>query len=659
MKDKWYNKNYIKILVLIFLVFFYILLILTHIRFLTEDLGRHITNGRLLLEDFSKNKAVLTTNFYTYNFSEFSFINHHWLSGVIFYLFYSIGGFFALDILKILILISMFLILFYISYKNSNFYITVLFSFLLIPILSERSSLRPEMFSYLLISIYWIILSRFNNKDSKLNDFMFYLIPLLNLIWVNLHIYYFIGLFLFFIFFIYHLFFTIKSKKLKDKLKDPATKKYLLVGILLILTSLLNPNFIKGAVYPLFIFNNYGYDIVENKSPFFINNLIISPIIHLYFFALFLFFLLMLLNIKKQDFKSISLSLFAICSSFFALRNLILFAMFSLPLLSSNFDDLIKKIKKKYAFVIIILILIISSFILLQNFSFFEKRIGFGIEKDSLSSIEFFKNLGLKENPKTRIFNNYDIGSYLNFFIFPNSKVYVDNRPEAFPKGFFKNTYIPMQELEEIWDVQNKLQNFTIIYFTHTESTPWSQNFLQNRILDNNWQVIYIDKHTIILSRKDIFPELNNFEINNSNIYEKLSYLFDSENVEDKLSALDILLLFNEFSSSFEICNQIIKQEPNNLQANLKLATFYSSLSLDNSGYINNAIYYYQKTLSLGYKKPSIYNALGYLYFNKGEYKKAKNYWYKALFRDPFNKTAKNYLEQYNQLKSQKKFIEK
>ena len=44
------------------------------------DLGRHITNGRLFIE----NGVLISTNFYSYTEPDSPTINHHWGTGVIF-----------------------------------------------------------------------------------------------------------------------------------------------------------------------------------------------------------------------------------------------------------------------------------------------------------------------------------------------------------------------------------------------------------------------------------------------------------------------------------------------------------------------------------------------------------------------------------------------
>ena len=62
---------------------------------------------------------------------------------------------------------------------------------------------------------------------------------------------------------------------------------------------------------------------------------------------------------------------------------------------------------------------------------------GIGLAKDDQKAAEFFK----KENIQGPIFNNYDIGGYLIYYLYPGQKVFVDNRPEVYPKEFLQNVH--------------------------------------------------------------------------------------------------------------------------------------------------------------------------------------------------------------------------
>src|SRR5438552_1318336 len=66
------------------------------INFLTADIGRHIKNGEIFLHsaEFKISKSeLLHTNLFSYTNPDFPFINHHWGSGVLAYIIYSVAGF--------------------------------------------------------------------------------------------------------------------------------------------------------------------------------------------------------------------------------------------------------------------------------------------------------------------------------------------------------------------------------------------------------------------------------------------------------------------------------------------------------------------------------------------------------------------------------------
>ena len=78
------NKKKVQIAVLILLMSWYGLFFMEKIDLTTSDLGRHIKNGEMILDG---QFGVLNTNFYSYTEPDYEFTNHHWGSGVIFYLF--------------------------------------------------------------------------------------------------------------------------------------------------------------------------------------------------------------------------------------------------------------------------------------------------------------------------------------------------------------------------------------------------------------------------------------------------------------------------------------------------------------------------------------------------------------------------------------------
>ena len=123
---------------------------------------------------------------------------------------------------------------------------------------------------------------------------------------------------------------------------------------------------------------------------------------------------------------------------------------------------------------------------------------GIGLKEGVQGSAEFF----LKERISGPILNNYDIGGYLIYALYPKRRVFVDNRPEAYPAAFFRGTYVPLQEKEERWQEEQKRHGFNCIFFYRHDLTPWAQDFLVRRVQDPAWAPVYVDDDAILFLRR-------------------------------------------------------------------------------------------------------------------------------------------------------------
>ncbi|KKS72043.1 MAG: hypothetical protein UV44_C0014G0016 [candidate division WWE3 bacterium GW2011_GWD1_42_70] len=99
------------------------------------DLGRHLMNGKLFLEQ----GTVLRTNLYSYTYSDFPVITHHWGAGVIYYLVHALTGFNGLIILGVLLAILTAFFLFKNSQKRGSFVAFALVALLLFPLFASRN----------------------------------------------------------------------------------------------------------------------------------------------------------------------------------------------------------------------------------------------------------------------------------------------------------------------------------------------------------------------------------------------------------------------------------------------------------------------------------------------------------------------------------------
>ncbi len=634
-----FNTAWSKILIVILILFFYSLGLVHQINLPTEDLGRHIKNGEIIWQT----KTIPQTNLYSYSQPDYPFLNHHWLSGLIFYFIFQLTGFNGLIIFKTILLLAAFLLVFVLAVKKGNFWLGALFSLPIIFILNERTVVRPEIFSYLFISVFLYLLINFGQKPGWK---IFWLVPL-QLLWVNLHIYFIIGILM-----------TAGYVLGQIICRKKNLKKLFLLLLLLILVCLANPAGFQGVLQPLNIFQNYGYQIVENKSPFFLEHLMDDPAILFFKITTFILILSFLFNLKRFSPFLFLASVSVVLASCQMVRNFPLLGLIALPILSINLriffnylgTRLPKKksnsLKKIFPLLFILFLLVIILLTLFNRIKTNNKQIGLGLTPQSTDSAAFFK----KEKLVGPIFNNYDIGSYLIFELEPQEKIFVDNRPEAYPASFFEEIYKPIQLDEEKWQLYLEKYNFNVIFFTHQESTPWGRSFLIKRLADPDWALIQADAQAVILIKNEPAnqPLIKKFQITKEDIEEKISSLIGSSEIKMRMAALNLLELMARYDLALQLCQKILQDHPRNSQIYLEMAVLESQ-----SGKLNDLLTakrYLEKAIQLGQDLPSVYVRLGLIHFQLNQYEEAKKAWQKALQINKDNEHAKEYLKQYQNL---------
>jgi len=490
-----------KVLVWLILLIFYSFVLLRPINLVTADLGRHIKNGELVWQTL----GILKTNFYSYTYPDFSFVNHHWLSGVIFYFIWLLAGFVGLEIFFWLISLITFSIFFYLGARKSSATVLLALGLACLPLLAIRTEIRPEMFSYLFFAVSLLFWTKF--KEGRLTFKKLCLILLaLQVLWVNLHILFILGPIIAAIFALADL--------IRKGWRNSLVKKQWLLVPAIGLISLLNPSGIRGMFLPATIWRNYGYRILENQTIWFLDKVLPQPSLTL-FKILFLIWLLSFLSavvIKRRlSWANLLLSVVIWLLAWGQFKNLALFSFCLLALAAQNLETVLSHFRSDRLVVksTVVTIAAVLLFTFGQVGTYFNS-IGFGLYEKNQSAANFFKD----QNIQGPIFNNYDIGGYLIFYLWPK-KVFVDNRPEAYPASFFQNVYIPMQEQEAVWQEQSRQYNFNAIVFGYRDRTPWAQNFLGQRLSDSSWAPVWADQWVLILLRRNELNQsiIDRFEI--------------------------------------------------------------------------------------------------------------------------------------------------
>ncbi len=444
-----------------------------------QDLGRHLKLGEIIWQT----KSVPKANLFSYTNPDFPFINTHWLFEVWVYLTSQSIGLQSLLVIKILIfLLSIWIILKIIPKEKSLLLLPI--GYIFFHVLRERTEFRPEIFSFLFTASTYYILERFLRGPTKL----IYLLPAIQLIWINTHIYFFVGLILQAIFLLHLLYHHLRSHIGSGKVK--------ILGIIFVLSvaaSLINPNGLAGFLYPLNVTKNYGYTIVENQTIFLLESIgFIDPNIIYAKITIGLTALILLFAAYKRVFeiKNILIAGFGVALALINVRGLPYLVFLSLP---AALLSIPASIAKKGFFIILTTLTIIL--LIFESFSYLKSKPQLKFVENVKAAMDFV----ISNKLSGPIYNNFDIGSYIIYKGYPNYQVFVDGRPEAYPTKFLTEEYIPSQADYSKFKELDKKYSFKTIIFSRTDQTPWGRNFLNSVTRDNTWKTVYLDNFMIVL----------------------------------------------------------------------------------------------------------------------------------------------------------------
>jgi hypothetical protein len=99
------------------------------------------------------------------------------------------------------------------------------------------------------------------------------------------------------------------------------------------------------------------------------------------------------------------------------------------------------------------------------------------------------------------LLNNFNIGGYLTHYLYPQIRIYVDSRPEAYPAGFLTEKYsLPLNDEGEWARLLDQYQ-FNVIFFSH--AATWEEAFCERRAQDPNWATVFRQFSVLIMVRRN------------------------------------------------------------------------------------------------------------------------------------------------------------
>jgi hypothetical protein len=183
-----------------------------------------------------------------------------------------------------------------------------------------------------------------------------------------------------------------------------------------------------------------------------------------------------------------------------SLRHFALFGYVSVLLVPILLKDLPEGLHKRSPWLFTVSAIGAAFLVFLLNWQYWvsiSRTTGIGLEPKAMDAMTFYQNAGIR-GP---IFNDYDIGGYLIFGLYPQQQVFTDNRPEAYPGEFFENVYIPMQMSDVEWQKQLKRFNFNTIFLRRGDMAQWTKRFIMARLQDREWVPVFADNVALIFVR--------------------------------------------------------------------------------------------------------------------------------------------------------------
>lgn len=413
---------------------FLMLVIIGSLLFLIRPIGDpdfwwHLKTGQLILET----KSIPISDDYAFTYSGVPWKAPEWLTEVLMYCLYKLGGIRLVVFIFSLFLIAAFVLACFRAQKNRNPY-WLGFALLLGVILSTPVLwARPQVFLILYVSIFVFLLDKYIDKKN-----VGYLIPLpiIMLFWVNQHGSFILGIALIVLFLLaswidgYN---EIRKSgtSYKKVVINRTTIALLLVIVICALVSILNPNGLRMFLYPFNTMTEPAQQeyIIEWASPNFHERT--------WFPLAVMFLTLLALGLRSR--KAISTSSILLCIAFGYLTLLssrfsALFAIVSIPVLTDILTDVFpfrwsEKSDSRIIRPLSVLLLLIGfaygAWIIVH---LEQKQSEYNERSFPIHAVTFIKESGIKG----RIFNSYNWGGYLIWSMYPQNKVYIDGRADVF-----------------------------------------------------------------------------------------------------------------------------------------------------------------------------------------------------------------------------------
>jgi hypothetical protein len=420
-------------------------------------------------------------------------LEHCWLSDLIFYLFYSLGGYPLLTLLKPLTIALCALLLYRWNVRRGVESALALPTLTLCLMASEPSWLvRPQLWTFVFSLLYIHLL--FSGRQKGLRSWL-WLVPIM-LAWANLHAACVFGFVLIGLFGVAEL-----IRAVKGQTSWGEWGKLVGVGFLTLAVSFVNP---YGYRIPMVLLGNFNLHAIDNPGQLW-NMEWLPPTfaqVPLFYIVMVLWGVLILCRLRRVDPAEGIFFLAFLYMGLSQIRHTTLVALLAGYFLPMALQEVVVPLWRKWWPRLPLLALcrwgtmVVLLGLLLQRILTGALGVGLKEEQYPVAATDFLIEHCLPAN----LYNAYDWGGYLMWRLYPDYLVFVDGRSDSM------ETFNASTQVDNRWEGwRETLDRYginTALIRTCYFDTGEPVNLLDGLVRDPDWALVYRDAVAVIFVRK-------------------------------------------------------------------------------------------------------------------------------------------------------------
>lgn len=332
-------------------------------------------------------------------------LSQYWLGQLLFYAIWSTAGFKGIILTRAFVYSAVLVIIGVWTRKIAQGVVPFFFLFIVGSQLLHHSNERPQLFAFLLMPIVLYLLENMRKARDSAKSHC-WLLPILMLVWANIHGSFILGAVIIVLFAMGHLFCS-----WRDGTHIRTGYVLCLLGSAMITT--INPNGFWTLIEILRVSSETTKNTQEFQSP--LTSLLRYRKFDPYWFLLIPTLALLLFRCKKMAVEHVLL-LTALALLSLSGGRYIPFFMFTLPVVSIYLPSI--SLPKRYESILPLLVLLL--FLQFNFKSIFKFRESSNFPREAITFISAVR-------PEGRIFNHSDWGGYISYFA-PDHQIFLDGR---------------------------------------------------------------------------------------------------------------------------------------------------------------------------------------------------------------------------------------